>query len=100
MDSIHSALSAVSRKVKYLLKITELRDNLDLTANQIGLLQRMALHKFRMISIEEYADQIKKSREIARQELKVLSKFGFLQEIKQGKKLVYRIDKTKLDKVN
>ncbi|MEO5971570.1 MAG: Fic family protein, partial [Bdellovibrionia bacterium] len=97
LDSIHSALLAVSNKVKYLLKITELRENLNLTANQIGLLQRMALHKFRTINIEEYAQQINMSREIARQELKALTELGLVQESKLGKKLVYRINKSKLE---
>jgi Fic family protein len=99
LESILSAFSAVSRKVRRLLKITELREKLDLSVNQIGLLQRMALHKFRTISIEEYADQIQKSREIARQELKALAEVGLVQEFKQGKKLVYQINKPKLDQL-
>jgi predicted transcriptional regulator len=57
----------------------------------------MALHKFRVISIEEYAGQIGMSREIARQELKALTDFGLLQEEKQGKKLVYKINKPSLE---
>jgi len=97
LDSIHSALTAVSKKISYLLKINQLKENSDLSANQIGLLQRMALNKFRTVSIEEYAAQINKSREIARQELKVLSQQGFLEEAKSGKKLVYKINRSKLD---
>ena len=97
LDSIYSALTVVSKKVEYLLRITQLRESLKLTNNQIGLLQRMSLHKFRMTSIEEYAQQIKMSREIARQELKLLTEFGLTLEFKQSKKLVYKIDKEKLD---
>ena len=97
LDSIHSALITVSKKVDYLLRINGLKEKIELTPNQIGLLQRMALHKFRTVSIEEYAGQIGKSREIARQELKALFEIGLIQESKSGKKLVYSIDKAKLD---
>lgn len=99
LDSIHSALTAVSRKVAYLLRINDLRGRADLSANQVGLLQRMALHKFRTISIEEYAGQIGMSREVARQELKMLTDLGLVQETKQGKKLVYFINRPKLEKL-
>ncbi len=97
LDSIHSALSVVSEKIKYLLQITELREKVGLSTNQIGLLQRMALHKFRTVSIEEYAEQIAMSREIARQELKSLTDLGLIQESKLGKKLIYGIKKPNLD---
>ncbi len=97
LDSIHSALEAVSKKVEYLLRIHELRKKTELSDNQIGLLQRMALHRFRVISTEEYASQIGKSREIARQELKALTELKLLQEEKQSKKFVYRINKDRLE---
>lgn len=97
LDSIHSALITVSKKVAYLLRLNELREKAELSPNQIGLLQRMALHKFRTVSIEQYAAQIGKSREIARQELKALFEIGLLEESKSGKKLVYSIDKEKLE---
>jgi len=99
LDSIHSALRAVSKKVIYLLHVNELRDKLDLTANQVGLLQRMALHKFRTVNIEEYAKQINKSREVARQELKILAKLELVHEKQEGKKLVYCINKEKLEEL-
>lgn len=99
LDSIHSALTAVSTKVSYLLRINALRDAVGLTPNQVGLLQRMALHKFRTVSIEDYARQINMSREIARQELKALKERGLVQESKQGKKLVYTINKAGLEKL-
>jgi Fic family protein len=97
LDSIHSALAVVSTKVSYLLRINALREDLGLSQNQIGLLQRMALQKFRAVSIEEYATQISMSREAARQELKSLAEHGLIEEAKSGKKLVYRIDKSKLE---
>jgi Fic family protein len=97
LDAIHSSLAAVSRKVAYLLRVNELRETAGLSPNQVGLLQRMALHKFRTVSIEEYAAQISMSREVARQELKLLAELGLVQETKQGKKLVYGIHKAKLE---
>ena len=97
LDSIHFVLTAVSGKVTFLLRVNDLREKMRLSDNQIGLLQRMVLHKFRTVSIEQYAEQIDMSREIARQELKSLVALGLLQEAKQGKKLVYRINKAKVE---
>lgn len=74
-----------------MLKINSLKASLGLTGNQVGLLQRLALHKFRKDDIETYAESINKSREIARQELKRLVELGLLEEIKEGKKFVYKI---------
>jgi predicted transcriptional regulator len=56
----------------------------------------MALHKFRTIDAEEYARQISKSREFARQELKKLYDLGFVSEQKVSKKLVYKVNAAKL----
>jgi Fic family protein len=99
LDSIHSALTAVSKKITYLLRMNSLKEKFELSPNQIGLLQRMALHKFRTISIEEYAAQIKMSREVARRELKALTEMGLVEEVKTGKKFLFSIIKTKLENV-
>lgn len=96
LDSMSSALKEVSRKVSYLLRMTDLKDLFELSPTQVGLLQRMALHKFRTINIEEYAQQISKSREFARQELKVLLELNFVSEIKMSKKFVYKVNAEKL----
>lgn len=96
LDSMASALKEVSRKVGYLLKLTELADQFGLSGHQVGLMQRMALHKFRTIDAEEYARQISKSREFARQELKQLLELGFVVESKTGKKLVYKVNSERL----
>jgi Fic family protein len=96
LDSMNTALKEVSRKISYLLKMADLKNHFDLTSTQVGLLQRMALHKFRTIDIEEYAQQISKSREFARQELKRLLELNFLFEIKVSKKLVYKVNAEKL----
>jgi Fic family protein len=96
LDSILSALKEVSRKVRYLLRMTDLKDRFELSQTQIGLIQRMALHKFRTIDIEEYAQQISKSREFARQELKRLLDLNLVSEIKVSKKLVYKVNAEKL----
>lgn len=96
LDSIGSALKEVSRKVNYLLRMSDLKDRFELSQTQVGLMQRMALHKFRTIDIEEYAQQISKSREFARQELKGLLELNLVSEIKISKKLVYKVNAEKL----
>jgi Fic family protein len=99
LDSMGSALKAVSLKINYLLQMMNLRKTLNLTDSQIGLLQRMALHKFRSIDIETYAKQIKMSRESARHELKRLVELDLLSETKVSKKFVYRVNAVKLKEV-
>jgi Fic family protein len=96
LDSMGSALKEVSRKVNYLLRMADLQDRFELSQTQVGLIQRMALHKFRTIDIEEYARQISKSREFARQELKGLLDLDLVSEIKISKKLVYKVNAEKL----
>jgi Fic family protein len=96
LDSMASALKEVSRKVGYLLRLMDLKERFELSSQQVGLLQRMALHKFRTIDAEEYAQQISKSREFARQELKQLLELGFVNESKTGKKLVYKVNAERL----
>lgn len=96
LDAMFSSLTEVNRKVRYLLRMNDLIERFKLSAHQVGLLQRMALHKFRTVDIEEYAKQIAKSREYARQELKVLVDLDFITEIKVSKKLVYKINAEKL----
>ena len=96
LDSISSALKEVARKVNYLLRMTDLKERFNLSQTQVGLMQRMALHKFRTVDIEGYAQQISKSREFARQELKSLLDHNLVSEIKMSKKLVYRVNADKL----
>lgn len=99
LDALLEAVEAVEKKVNYLLSLTMLREELKISENQVGLLQRLALNRFRKITIEQYAARIDKSREIARQELKQLSKLKLLVEKKDGKKFTYQIDKAELDKL-
>ena len=94
LDSLLGALDTVEKKVDYLLSISKLGFN----SKQTALLQRMALDKYRGISIEEYAQAIGKSREVARQELQGLSEKKFLKRGKEGKKFVYKIDTVLLKK--
>ncbi len=96
LDSISSALKEVARKVNYLLRMTDLKERFNLSQTQVGLMQRMALHKFRTIDIEAYAQKISKSREFARQELKSLLELNLVSEIKVSKKLVYKVNADKL----
>lgn len=96
LESLLAALKIVEGKVEYLLKINVLREVLNLNENQIGLLQKLALNKHRIITIEAYADEIGKSREVARQDLKQLVQTGLIGEAKSGKKFIYKIDAKKL----
>ena len=98
LDALLHATSEVEKKVEILLGINAIKTALpSITNNQIGLIQKLVLNKFRKISIEEYALQIGMSREVARQELKRLGDWGILAECKEGKKFVYQIKKTDLD---
>ena len=98
LNSLVSALDIVERKVDYLLSVARLDKPFKLNPNKIALLQRMALNKYREISIEEYARQIGKSREVARQELQDLSEKNFLKREKRKLKFIYRIDTAFLKK--
>lgn len=99
LDALEEALKKVAEKVDFLLKIKSLQEKFELSDQQIGLLQKLALHRFRSYDIESYADSINKSREIARQELKKLTEVGLLEETKEGKKFTYRIMKDNLEKM-
>lgn len=91
LDSLITALDKVEKKVNYLIDISSLIEKEGINSNQVSLLQRMALNKYRATSIEEYAEDIGKSREIARRELKDLLNKGYLREEKKGKKYIYYI---------
>lgn len=99
LDALSEALTKVAEKVDFLLKIKSLQDKFQLSDQQIGLLQKLALHRFRSYDIESYAESIGKSREIARQELKRLTDVGLLEESREGKKFVYKIMKDTLEKM-
>lgn len=96
LDSMLSALNQVGKKVNYLVRMIDLKKRFSLNDNQVGLMQRMALNKFRTVDIEDYARQIEMSRESSRQELKQLLDLDLLEEIKHGKKLVYKVNAKKL----
>lgn len=98
LDALIEALEKVSEKVEHLLKINYLKEKFAINGNQVGLLQRMALHKFRKYDIESYASSIAKSREIARQELKQLVDLNLLEETKESKKFVYKLKIAELNK--
>jgi len=98
LDSLMAALVKVENKINYLLKIENLVDHLGINFNQVSLLQRMALNKYKAINIEEYATIINKSREISRKELKDLLKKGLLKEEKRGKKFIYFVESKRLRK--
>lgn len=99
LNALEDALKKVEIKINFLFKINSLEKKLNLSIQQIGLLQKLALHKFRTYDIESYAKSIQKSREIARQELKQLTDLELLEEIKVGKKFTYKINKKNLLKI-
>lgn len=99
LNALLHAVKEVDRKVSYLLSIQKLKtlpDSQGLSVTQIGLLQKLALHHFRRVSIEDYAQSIDRSREVSRQELKQLTSLGLLKESQSGKKFVYSIDRDEL----
>lgn len=98
LDALLHAVKQVEHKVAYLLKLKVFKELFRISDNQVGLLQRLALNKFRKISIEDYAAQIDKSREIARVELKQLYTLNLLVEEKSGKKFLYKVKKDEIDK--
>ncbi len=91
LDSLIEALKKVERKVKYLIDISSLKEPLQLSPTQISFLQKIALNKEKIITIEAYANDIGKSREIARKELSDLTKKGFLKESKDSRKFTYKL---------
>lgn len=91
LDALLEALERISDKVEFLLSLNKLKAHLNISQNQVGLLQKLALHRFRKYDIESYAESIQKSREIARKELRQLADLGLLLESKVGKKYSYQI---------
>jgi Fic family protein len=98
LDSLLYALKKVDQKVKFLINIQVLKRHFGLNDNNIALLQRMSLHKFRHVTIEEYAKDIDRSHELARLDLKKLTELNLLLEKKIGKKLAYLVNSDLLKK--
>ncbi len=96
LDSLIFALGKIEEKINYLIKISNLKDSLALSPNQTALLQKMALNKYKGISIEEYGLSINKSREVSRKNLKDLVRKGLLREEKIGKRYIYYVQSKKL----
>ena len=96
LDSLITALEKVEAKVNYLMSFSGLSSSMEINSNQVSLLQRMALNKYGYVTIEKYAQDIGKSREIARKELKDLLQKGLLREEKKGKKFIYSVEGKKL----
>ena len=91
LDSLIFALNQTYQRVTYLKNISKL-GIIEVNNHQILLLQKMTLNKYKPITIEEYAESINKSRELARKDLKDLVKKKLLREGKKGKKYVYYIE--------
>ena len=99
LDSLLNAIEKVENKVAFLIKIYSLKEHLNINLNQVSILQKMALNKYKKMTIEDYAKSINKSREIARQELHILCKKSLLKQEKQKKKYVYSIQSKKLKEI-
>ena len=99
LDSLLTAIEKVENKVTFLIKIYSLKEHLNINLNQVSVLQKMALNKYKKITIEDYAKSINKSREIARQELHILCKTSLLKQEKQKKKYIYSIQSKKLKEI-
>ncbi|MBN21744.1 MAG: hypothetical protein CL678_10710 [Bdellovibrionaceae bacterium] len=96
LDSLITSVKKVEQKVNYLIEISNLIESDNLNINQVSLLQKLALNKYREVTIEDYAEEIDKSREIARRELKDLLGKGFLKEERKGKKFIYFVKSKEL----
>ena len=98
LDLLLFALHHTHRRIAYLKDILRLIDVMGMNYHQVILLQKMTLNKYKPITIEEYAEDINKSRELARKDLKGLVKKELLREDKKGKKHVYYIQSQILSK--
>lgn len=92
LDSLLLALKRVQEKVEFLINIGRLKKVYNLSEQQIALLQRLALNKFRKISIGEFAKDIDRTHEMARLELKSLSQQKLLLEEPEKNRSLYRIN--------
>jgi len=100
LDSLISAVKNVEQKINYLAEFLKLTETGELNVTQVCLLQKMALNKYSAVTIEGYAQEINKSREIARRELNGLLSKNLLREGKKGKKYIYFIEsKTLREKI-
>ena len=98
LDLLLFALHHTHRRIAYLEDILRLIDVMEMNYHQVILLQKMTLNKHKPVTIEEYAESIDKSRELARKDLKDLVQKEFLREDKKGKKHVYYIQSKVLSK--
>ena len=59
LDSLLTAIEKVENKVTFLIKIYSLKEHLNINLNQVSVLQKMALNKYKKITIEDYAKKYK-----------------------------------------
>lgn len=97
LKSLERALDIVEGKVEKLCEIPKLKKLLSLDDSQIALLQRLYLHSDRVIDVKEHAQNIQKSDESARLELKALVVLDLLFEEKLKNKSYYYINKEAVD---
>lgn len=99
LRSLDRALEIVEKKIDKLCKIPMLKDAIKLNDDQIALLQRLYLHPLRVIDVKEHAENIRKSDESARLELKELVVNDLMFENKHKKRSLFVINKEKVDEL-
>lgn len=97
LKSLEKALEIVEGKVENLLKIPTIMNPFNLSKDQVLLLQRGYLYKYRSFSIKEHAENIGKTDESARIELKELVAHNFLFEEKRKNKLFFTVNRDEID---
>lgn len=99
LKSLDRALEIVERKIDKLCQIPGLKNFIKLNDNQISLLQRLYLHHLRLIDVKEHANNIEKSDESARLDLKELVALDLLFEEKHKNRSLFYINKEKVDEL-
>lgn len=97
LKSLDKALEIVEMKIDKLCQIPKLKDFIKLNDNQVTLLQRLYLHHLRLIDVKEHANNIEKSDESARLELKELVALDLLFEEKHKNRSFFYINKEKVN---
>lgn len=99
LKCLENALNIVDKKVKRLGEMCLLQSSMDLTDGQLGVIQRLYLHSHAVIEVKAHADNIGKSGETARRELKELEAKKLLIELKIKNKSYYQVNKEAVDEL-
>lgn len=97
LESLEKGLDVIEGKVVKLGKINLLREVHGLSDSQVGVVQRLYLHRYGAIDVKGHSVNIGKSSETARLELKELEAKSLLFEFKVKKKSYYQVNKEFVD---